>query len=681
MDRKPLLSYVLQKMVLQPLLVLGIIVAGFYLVEDHTLRVDLTEDDRFSISEYSHELAASLKNPLTIRTYFSDNIPPRIVPLQRQVFDVLSEYVAHGKGKVRLESRNPLESKALEDEAKNYGVQPVKLLTREGATTSAIDAYGGIVLLYADKESQVINIAERYTQGYEGLSALEYEISSRIWQLTNDKPRIGLTGYLEKEAGGNPFAGGGGRPQPEFTELRRFLGQEFEVETVDLKEAEPDPAKMPLLVVVRPKDFSDVETYRLDQYLVKGGRVLMFITQGTIEQSPFGEPGWSIRGFKTGLDEWLEHHGLRVPNEVVCHGITADRAVVEQIVEVNGRRFRRPVEVPNWFWPVLSAEVDEDALNRSNPAIRTLPGIVLLWPHPVDVLDDRLDGKTAEVLVRSHADESWRWKDMNRVDMRVIDFQADRPSAGSIRASPMAVAVEGTFTSLYAEKRPVPPSLAGGGEKEEAGCGCGDEGCGADGCGDGCGAEGCGCGAEEPAEAKEPAAPPVVKKGTVPTHLVVIGNAVFISDPALKQRSDDHARQIGLLAFNLADWLARSPELIALRAKTYSNRMLVDEEFKDYLAEQAKLRQEGEIDDATYEDRMARAKEKQNARWKSIRWINVLVPTAIALIAGFAVLILRWGLRGSGRAPAHLAKLPPREPPPAPEPARATEPPAAPSEE
>ena len=48
-------------------------------------------------------------------------------------------------------------------------------------------------MVYRDQSSEVINFAERYLQGYEGLSSLEYELSSKIWQLSNDKPRIGLT--------------------------------------------------------------------------------------------------------------------------------------------------------------------------------------------------------------------------------------------------------------------------------------------------------------------------------------------------------------------------------------------------------------------------------------------------------------------------------------------------------
>ena len=54
----------------------------------------------------------------------------------------------------------------------------------------------------------------------------------------------------------------------------------FEIEDVDLNQTQPDPLKIPCLMVVRPKEFNEVQKFRLDQYLMKGGRVIMFITQG-----------------------------------------------------------------------------------------------------------------------------------------------------------------------------------------------------------------------------------------------------------------------------------------------------------------------------------------------------------------------------------------------------------------
>jgi len=646
MDRSPFLSYLVNKVLIQGLLVLGIVLVGFFVIEDAVARFDLTEDNRFSISEASHELASSLESPLTIRAYFSDNIPPRIEPLQQQVFDVLAEYEAHGEGRIKIERRDPLTSTAAESEAKNYGVQPVVLRVYEATQASSLQVYGGIVLVYEDRESEVINIAERYNQGYEGLSVLEYEISSRIWQLTNEKPKLGITGYLERQAaGGNPFQRQGGRPQPEFQSLRRLLGEAFEIETVNLKEDDLDPEEMPLLLVVRPKDFADVEIFRLDQYLMKGGRVLMFVTQGTIESSPFQGQGWHYKPFKTGLDAWLEHHGVRVPNEFVCHWVNAMPIEVSEIVDVEGfGRVRMPRPRPNWFFPLIGAE---GALNQDNPAVQMLDSIVLLWPHPVDVLDSKLDGKDATILVQSHEQESWRWKDLNRVDRRMLDRRADRPNASQFRASPVAVAIEGRFKSYFAD-RPAPPSVAGASKDEEKG----DED------------------EEKPDEEseekpeeegeekqdEEKAKIDVVKESEAPTQLVVIGNAMFISDPALQQLSDDQAKQTGLLAFNLVDWLARSKKLIALRAKRYSNRLLVDEDHEEYLEEQQQLLRDGEIDEDTFATRIAEANERQQARWKTQRWLNILLPCGVIVVAGFVVLIVRTTRRSRSIPPPPAAE-------------------------
>ena len=101
----PFTKYVLNRVVIQTLLVLGIVIFGFLLVSGQVIRWDLTEDDRFTISEASHRLAGELQDPLTVRAYFSAEVPPRYEPLQQQVFDILAEYEAHGGGRGIARSR------------------------------------------------------------------------------------------------------------------------------------------------------------------------------------------------------------------------------------------------------------------------------------------------------------------------------------------------------------------------------------------------------------------------------------------------------------------------------------------------------------------------------------------------------------------------------------------------
>jgi gliding-associated putative ABC transporter substrate-binding component GldG len=634
-------EYLLGKVVLRTVLLLGILTFGFLAVQNWVVRLDLTEDRRFSISPASHRIAASLKDPLTIRAYFSDRIPERIVPLQRQVFDILDEYEAHGNGKIKVERYDPLESTAAASDAQNYGVRPIQLRVLEATEASALQVYGSIVLIHGDRASEVINIAERYPEGYDGLSVLEYELSSAIWQLTNERPKVGLTGYLEKEGHGNPMMGMP-QPRPEFQGLRTKLGDAFDVEEVDLdREAPPAPEKMPLLLVVRPREMTDVAIFRLDQYLMKGGRIVLLITQGTIEQAQWGEQIFTYEPFKTGLDGWLEHHGVRVPNEFVVHLASAVPIEVQAgVVETPLGHMKMVEPRPNWFWPLFAGE---KALDRDNPAVQPLKVTTFWWPHPVDVLENKLGEKQATVLIRSHAGESWRWKDLRRIDRRKLSEDRDLPAPSDYVSSPVAVALEGTFTSYFADK-PLPPSLASEGEEEGPAEEEEKEGAG----------EAKEEGPGNPEEKKK--GPEVVKASVEPTQMIIVGNSFFACD-LLIGPGGERAEERAPFALNLADWLARSPDLIALRAKRYTDRRLVDKAFEERLDEVAERAKRGDIDEEELTHIYRTAEEEQKARWKRSRWINILVPCFLIVLAGAIV----WVVRAANRASP--ARIPPAVPP------------------
>ncbi|MGQ0612194.1 MAG: Gldg family protein [Planctomycetaceae bacterium] len=628
--------YLLATVGLQTLLVVALLVFGFLVVDRMVWRKDLTEDQRYTIEAASKRIAAAVRNPLRIKAYFSGNLPPMYEPLERQVFDILDEYVtANPEGNLRVERADPSKSQAVESEARNYGVAVVQLPVVETSSVSLINAYGSIVLLYLDRHSEVINVAARYRAGYEGLSALESEISNKLWQLTNEKPKIGICGQLNGAGRpANPFSPAP-QEQPEFQSLRRQLGETCDVETVDLKTTEPDPKAIPALLVVRPKEFSDVEVFRLDQYLMKGGRVLMFVTQGTIDQDPYGGSGFQFRPFSTGLDEWLAHVGLRVPKEFVCHWRNA------YPIRVQGKigPLDAEIPVPFWFWPILS---EPGSMDTDNPAVSTIKTIHLFWPHPVDILQDNLgDQRTATVLVRSHANESWRWTDLSRVDRRHLDERADRPRREEVGSSNLAVALDGNFTSFFAE-RPVPPSLTKPAEKPE-----GEDG-------EGCGEEGEGGGEPKP---PAPAQGPEVVKATVkPTQLVVVGNALFVSDFVIGGADDsgEAAKAMTLLASSLVDWLARSPDLIALRNKRYADRTLRDKAFDEKIE---KIKENEELDEEEFYKALDKEIEDRDANRTWWRWVNVLVPSGVVIICGF----LLWILRAARRA--RRSPLPPPLPP------------------
>ncbi|MHC4931201.1 MAG: GldG family protein [Planctomycetota bacterium] len=303
----------------------------------------------------------------------SANVPPRFEPLQRQVLDVLAEYEAASGGKISVQFHDPNESRTAEGEASSYGVRPVQLRVFEATEVQVLQVYGGIVLVYRDQASEVINIAERFPAGYEGLSVLEYEVSSRIWQLSHERPKLGLEGYLEGVPPGPPMGPNRPPPRSEFQGVRRLLGESFDIEEVDLKKEQPDPAKIPLLLLVRPREMSDVEIFRLDQYVMNGGRVILFVTQGTLDMMPW-ERRLMYRSFKTGLDDWLANLGVRVPNEFVLHGRNANREEIE--IEIPG--LGKGVQAVESWWrpnrPRQVARVRVLALEGSQPHLHARRG-------------------------------------------------------------------------------------------------------------------------------------------------------------------------------------------------------------------------------------------------------------------------------------------------------------------
>ncbi|HEX5138583.1 MAG TPA: Gldg family protein [Planctomycetota bacterium] len=672
---KQFYEYLISKVVIRTALLLLVIVFGLLAVQNWIVRLDLTEDNRFSISPVSHEIASSLPDPLTIRAYFSGRIPERVVPMQRQVFDILAEYEAHSNGKIKVERYDPLESVSARDEAKTYGVQETQIAVSEATGASWQQVYGSIVLIYGDRAPYVINIAERYPQGYEGLSVLENEISGKLLEFAHGKTHVGITGYLEREGGGNPMMGMQ-QPRPEFNEIRSKLGEGYELEDVDLDREDLDldredldPKKVPLLVLIRPKEMSDVAVFRLDQYLMKGGRVLCFITEGTLNPPQQWNPNWSYEPFNTGLDGWLEHNGVRVPNEFVLQLVNTNEVPVEVTVKTDIGEIPMRRMAPNWFWPVIGLE---DAINADNPAVQQLKAIDLFWPHPVEVLENRLDGRHATVLVQSHADESWRWKDLRRIDMRNIRKE-DGPSRGDLMASPLAVAVDGTFTSYFAD-RPVPPSLAakasegkGPGEGEEKEPAEGEEKPSGEGNKPADGEKpadkpGADNPADKPGEDKDKPADdaaakgPEVVKTSVPTQLVVVGNAVFISDLALGG-GNDRSEVTASLALNLVNWLSGSPELIALRAKRYTNRALKDKKLQEDVKAWRQEVEKGDMDEAAFRTRIDEAREHQKDRENRARWMNVVGPVLVIWLVGAVI----WVLRAANRSAKPM--LPPPEPP------------------
>jgi len=230
-------------------------------------KLDLTENSRFTLAEGTRDIIKNLKEPVTLRFFFSKQAASEYAQTRSyagHVRDLLREYASRSHGKIILEEIDPEPYTPAEDEATAAGLS--------GVPTDTGDAvYFGLV---GSNRIDGREIIPYFTPDREGL--LEYDLSSLLYRLsTPKKHKIAILAGLPLDTGsGGMQAMMQGRSRP-FA-IYQELSQAYQTEILP-----PDfsaiPADADVLMIVHPGTLSDVQTYAIDQFVLKGGRALVFV--------------------------------------------------------------------------------------------------------------------------------------------------------------------------------------------------------------------------------------------------------------------------------------------------------------------------------------------------------------------------------------------------------------------
>ncbi len=166
------------------LVALNALALNLWLQPVTAVRVDLTENDMYSLSEPTEKLLAGLDEPLVLRGYFSqERTHPVLVPLVPQIRNLLAEYEIAGDGKVQVEIYDPNTDEELAKEiAQKYGVQSIPANFENRYERSVVNTYFHLVVAYGDQH-QVIDLTGLLRNNGSGtwyLDNLEYEITKTI---------------------------------------------------------------------------------------------------------------------------------------------------------------------------------------------------------------------------------------------------------------------------------------------------------------------------------------------------------------------------------------------------------------------------------------------------------------------------------------------------------------------
>lgn len=264
------------------LVVLAVLFVAAMLVINPLLRgarADLTGNKLYTLSEGTRNILGSIKEPINLYLFFSDKASadiPQLRTYYQRVREMLEEMAARSGGKLKLEVIDPLPFSEEEDRASAFGLQAVP------ADAAGNQIYFGLAGTNATDGEQVIPFLQPDKE-----ALLEYDVAKLVHTLSNPKkPVIGLLSGLDIGVGFDPQT----QQMRQGWAIDMQWRQLFDVRPVDPSALAKVDDDIDVLVLVQPKQLSEDAQYAIDQFVLRGGRLLAFVDPSAEMDRPPMDP-------------------------------------------------------------------------------------------------------------------------------------------------------------------------------------------------------------------------------------------------------------------------------------------------------------------------------------------------------------------------------------------------------
>lgn len=364
---------------------IGVLVMGLILIAFNVLtspvraRMDLTKEKAFTLSDGTKKILGKLDTPVKIRFYYSrtENASPESVFLNgyaKRIDDLLSEYRGAGRGKVIIERYDPQPDSDAEDSARLDGLQGQVLSNGERF-------YLGIAVSQLDEKQTIPFVAPNRER------LLEYDLSRAITRVVNpDKPVVGVMSPLPVFGmPSNPMMMRMGQQGQQPWAIINELKNDFSVERIEM-DVEKIKDDVKVLFVIHPREITDKAQYAIDQFIMRGGKLIAFLDPlPMMDSREQNQMLGSIPNSGSSLEKLLKTWGLGFDTSKVV----ADLNLKMQI----GGRGGQPQEAP----AVLS--LTSEVINQDDIVTSQIDN---LWiPYAGAFTGSPVQGLTKTVLLKS----------------------------------------------------------------------------------------------------------------------------------------------------------------------------------------------------------------------------------------------------------------------------------------
>ncbi len=400
-------------------LIVAIALLVNFIASRHFVRVDLTENHLYALSDSSKTIMRNLDDIVTVKVLFSETLPPHLFAVRQYVDDVLEELASYSKGRLQVLNLNP-DSPDSASEAQKLGIPQVQMNIIEKDKLEVKNGFLGIAVLYGDKK-EVLPVVQQS-------DSVEYDLMAAIKKVTakQEKAVAFITGHEEPSLDEKV---GVGTPGDSYSYLKKALDRNYRVQEVTLTD-EKSLDGFDTVMVAGPKTaYSEKEQYLIDQFLMKGGNLVALLDTVDVSQDlQTTQP-------TLGVSDLLETYGVGLEKSLALD-LSSENASFNQ-------GFMNFI-VPYPFW----IRAVKNFFEPGNPIVAKLDSIVFPWTSPLKLIP--VTGVTETALVKSTANA---WSQVAPFNLAPNQVQ------GSSQKSqyPLAVLLKGNFPSAFKGKRsPIP---------------------------------------------------------------------------------------------------------------------------------------------------------------------------------------------------------------------------------
>lgn len=378
---------------------------------------------------------AALPEPAQLTLYVtSDTLPEQLVGIPAAVQKVANDLATQSNGKFTFQQVNP--------DAPNSPISRQQIYERYGLQPIPVSLFS--------EESFYLDMALKVGEQEEIVSVSGYT-EADIRTAVEAALKRAAPGFLKVIGLWTPPAtptqdmfGQLQQPLASWDQLNQALGEEYEVQSVDLSSGQVPPP-INVLVLVAPQGLSEKELYAVDQYLMRGGAVIVATSNSKLAVDQFSG-GLTMEPLDGTLDALLAHYGVTVEPFLVLDRQNAPfpMPVMRTVGGVQVQEIQ-PLDYP------FFVDIRSDSMAAGNPIVSNLTAVTLNWAAPLAVDPARTADREVTALLNSSAQA---WTQSEAVIQPDFTLYPDTgfPVITATQTYTLAVALQGTFESYFKGK-------------------------------------------------------------------------------------------------------------------------------------------------------------------------------------------------------------------------------------